>query len=219
MIPYLRTASGRKFLLINPSPSDIVLQDIAHALGNLCRFTGHTQKMYTVAEHCVLVALILREQGYNTETQLLGLLHDAAEAYVGDLSSPLKHAMDTVQPGLNTGWDHEYEPAGAAAFRKIEAGVVTAILAQYGLAGHTFSSGPVKDADIIAGITEARDLMLNCGEAYVQYGLNPLVHKPYPHNIEIALLWAQWLYTHDLSKTLKPAELYTAVFTSLMRGE
>ena len=89
--------------------------------------------------------------------------------------------------------------------------------AAYGLAGHTFSSGPVKDADIIAGITEARDLMLNYEEAYTSYGLNG--HKPYPHSIEIALLWAQWLYTHNLEVVLKPAELYTAVFKSLVRGE
>lgn len=214
-VPYLRTASGRKFPLINPSPSDIVLQDIAHALGNLCRFTGHTQRVYTVAEHCVLVALILREQGYNTETQLLGLLHDAAEAYVGDLSSPLKHAMDTIVPRD----EYENRTEGTAAFRSIEAGVVRAILVQYGFAGYeqSFSTGPIKDADIIAGITEARDLMISYDEAYTSYGLNG--HKPYPHNIEIAMLWAQWLYTHDLSKTLKPAELYKAVFTALMRGE
>lgn len=204
--PWLLTASGRHFPLLNPTTADVALQDIAHALGHLCRFTGHTKRIYTVAEHCVLVALILREQGHDTETQLLGLLHDAAEAYVGDLSSPLKWAMDAcmgpypVSPHIGT-W----------AFREVENRVVNVILAAFGLAGYNFG-GVVKEADLIAGITEARDLLGS--EVMTTFG----PQKPYHHNIEIALLWAQWLYTHDLDVVLSPAALYKAVFASLVRG-
>ncbi len=201
--PWLLTASGIKFPLIDPKPEHVLLHDIAYALGNLCRFTGHTKRLYTVAEHCVLVALILREQGHDSDTQLLGLLHDSAEAYVGDLSHPLKKAMQSVEPGI-------YSFDGTSAFRKVERGVVNAILTRFMLhtpEGDEFG-GVVKQADYIAGITEARDLV---GD--VMWTEMPI--KPYVHHVDAALLWAQWLYVGNLDEVLTPAELYKAVFKAL----
>lgn len=66
-------------------PQDIRIGDIAHALSNLCRFTGHVRRFYSVAEHCVRVSYMVSE-----ENALWGLLHDATEAYVNDVSHPLK---------------------------------------------------------------------------------------------------------------------------------
>lgn len=84
----IQTYSGMSFDLFNPDPHRISIDDIAHALSNLCRFTGHSEKFYSIAEHSVHVASLLPSY-----LNLEGLLHDAAEAYVGDLSTPLKHSV------------------------------------------------------------------------------------------------------------------------------
>ena len=65
---------------------------IAHALSNICRYTGHTYRFYSVAQHSVLVSHVLPE-----EFQLAGLLHDIGEAFVGDLASPVKKDMPTFK--------------------------------------------------------------------------------------------------------------------------
>lgn len=198
--PWLTTVSGVRFHLMNPKPEEIRLTDIAHALGQLCRFTGHTKRPYTVAEHSVLVALILREQGYDADTQMAGLFHDAHEAYVGDLSTPMKWAMDTF----------EFVPQGhigTVPFRCIEDRIVEAISDRFCLP-HV-EQGIIKQADMIAGVTEARDL-LNGAVIY------PDPPAPYPHNVEIAMLWAQWLYTHSLDEILSPCDLFINVYSSLL---
>lgn len=91
MGPWIATYGGRHFHPLDPRPEDIDLVDIAHALGNLCRFTGHTREFYSVAQHSVLVSQSL--SGESLDVQLWGLLHDAAEAYIGDISKPLKDWM------------------------------------------------------------------------------------------------------------------------------
>lgn len=75
----------------NIKARDVRLEDVAHALSNLCRFTGHTRTFYSVAEHSVRVAACLRDEGADPLTQLWGLLHDATEAYVSDLPRPIKN--------------------------------------------------------------------------------------------------------------------------------
>lgn len=77
--------NGDFFDFDNPEIHDFDIDVIAHALSNLCRFTGHTHRHYSVAEHCVLVSRIVP-----AEFALDGLMHDAAEAYLGDVASPLK---------------------------------------------------------------------------------------------------------------------------------
>lgn len=84
------TQSGGLVDLIRPDPGTIDIRDIAHALAHLCRFNGHTRRFYSVAEHSVLVAREAMVRGASAETQMLALLHDAAEAYLGDVVRPLK---------------------------------------------------------------------------------------------------------------------------------
>jgi uncharacterized protein len=87
----LETVSGRKVDVSNPDPSTIVIGDIAWALSRMPRFSGHTIPYipYSVAQHCIRVAHELAPHG--PRVQLHGLLHDAAEAYINDLPSPVKH--------------------------------------------------------------------------------------------------------------------------------
>lgn len=81
------TFSGIWFQPLNPDPQLIELEDIATALSNMCRWTGHVSSFYSVAEHSVLASLI--------DPRLETLLHDGSEAYLCDLARPVKHA-----PGL-----------------------------------------------------------------------------------------------------------------------
>lgn len=85
--------SGRQFFPMSPRPEDVDAVDIGHALGMLCRYNGHVSHFYSVAEHSVHVSRALEAAGEDCHTQLAGLLHDAAEAYVGDMVRPLKLQM------------------------------------------------------------------------------------------------------------------------------
>lgn len=88
----ISVVGGQFFDLLDPSTSEYSIDVIAIALGNLCRYTGHVTKFYSVAEHCVLVSQIVPPK-----FALEGLLHDASEAFVGDVSSPLKKLLPEYQ--------------------------------------------------------------------------------------------------------------------------
>lgn len=85
---WMQTYTGRKFYPMAPAAEDVYPEDIAHALSLLCRYNGHVRRFYSVAEHCVHVSRSL-----GPEWALWGLLHDATEAYVGDMIRPLKLHM------------------------------------------------------------------------------------------------------------------------------
>ncbi len=80
------TYSGQVLDLYNLKPSEIELETIAHSLAHQCRFNGHTKEFYSVAQHSILVSEWLPDW-----LKMAGLLHDAAEAYIGDIITPLKY--------------------------------------------------------------------------------------------------------------------------------
>lgn len=82
---WIQTYTGKQFWPLDPKPEDICIEDIAHALSMCCRFSGHVERFYSVAEHSVLVS-----QNVPAEHRLTALLHDAAEAYLADIASPIK---------------------------------------------------------------------------------------------------------------------------------
>lgn len=88
----IQTASGRTIDIINPDPYDININDIAHALARLCRFGGHTKEFYSVAQHSLLCSL-----NVGAEHALAALMHDATEAYCGDMVGPLKCLLPAYQ--------------------------------------------------------------------------------------------------------------------------
>ena len=128
MRPEILLHSGRYLNLLEPS-GKINIRDISHALSNICRFGGHVREFYSVAQHSVYVSRI-------TES-LEGLLHDAAEAFIGDVSSPLKQLL----------------PEYKAIERRLE----QFIFEQFGL---TYPMPDVvKQADLIRLATEEDQLM------------------------------------------------------------
>lgn len=84
----ITTLSGKFFDILKPEEYEYDIEEIATALSNLCRYTGHVTRFYSVAEHSVLVSCIVPER-----LAMAGLLHDASEAYLGDVSSPLKKLL------------------------------------------------------------------------------------------------------------------------------
>lgn len=85
----INTISGNPFDIVNPKVDMIRIEDIAHALALQCRYNGHVPSFYSVAEHSVRVSDWLMEQGY-PDYAFAGLMHDASEAYIGDIVRPMK---------------------------------------------------------------------------------------------------------------------------------
>ncbi len=85
---WIMTSRGRMFYPLEPRAEDVDIRDIAHALGAVNRFNGHTSEPYSVAQHSILVSL--QFDGDGPDMALLALLHDASEAYLCDVPRPLK---------------------------------------------------------------------------------------------------------------------------------
>jgi 5'-deoxynucleotidase YfbR-like HD superfamily hydrolase len=132
--PWILTASGRRFDLLAPDPATVDPLDLAHALSNLCRFGGHTRVHYSVAQHSLLVSELA-----GRPFRLAGLLHDAAEAYVGDVVGPLARRM--------------------REFRDIERRILDAVAVRFGVPRWHLDTPEVRHADAVALLTERTSLL------------------------------------------------------------
>lgn len=138
------TASGLEFDPFSPRPDDVRLGDIAHALSNINRFCGHTTQPYSVAQHSCLVAQLVARSGAPNRAIIYGLLHDAPEAYIGDMAGPLKR--DSRLSGYNT----------------MENEIMISILDHFSIDPDDDDIIAVKAADRMALEAERRDLMPAC---------------------------------------------------------
>lgn len=145
--PAMQTRWGRAFYPLDPRPEDIDIADIASALSKLCRYTGHTKTFYSVAQHCVLVSTLVPE-----EHARWGLLHDASEAYTGDMSRPMKLAIRS----FNCDRPMAEDPLG---YDWIANNIEKVIAEKFGC-NHRFSREKVKAADIMAAAIEKSDVMI-----------------------------------------------------------
>ncbi len=139
MIAAIETYSGISFQPLDPSPNLLDIEDIAHALSQQCRFSGHTRVHYSVAEHSVRVSELLKSWGFSKQVQLWGLLHDASEAYLADIPAPLKAAPEFM------------------GYRIAETELMIAVCDRFGLPHDEPDAVRIADATLLA--TEARDLM------------------------------------------------------------
>jgi hypothetical protein len=130
--PTIRTAAGRPFSFIDPDSTPLSIEVMAHALSNICRFTGHCREFYSVAQHSVLTSFIVPPQH---AMQALG--HDLGESVMNDISSPLKRLLPD--------------------YKVIEDRCERSIWRSLGLP--EVLPPEVKHADAVAYVTERRDLM------------------------------------------------------------
>ena len=91
---YITTYTGKHFDPIQPEPGVFDLTDISHALSLLCRGNGHMKHFYSVAQHSIACAEEAKARGYSARVQLGCLLHDASEAYLSDVTRPVKKDLD-----------------------------------------------------------------------------------------------------------------------------
>jgi hypothetical protein len=151
---WIQTYSGIKFYPLDPHLEDISIIDIAHALSNICRFTGQGSTFYSVAQHSVLVS-----QQVSKENALWGLLHDASEAYICGIARPIKKLPEM------------------APYRAIEKNLMDAIAITFGLP--VDEPEEVRAADRVLLRTEARDLHLISSD-WCCYSVVPLSIKIEP---------------------------------------
>ena len=119
------------------------LADIAHALGMQCRFNGSIIAFYSVAQHCCKVSNLLKDWGYDHDVQLAGLLHDAGEFAIGDLTKPVQRAIDATE------------------FKSLEAQILKRVYKVAGLEMNDRTSRLVKLADKDMLLVEMRSLIAN----------------------------------------------------------
>ena len=145
---YVSTFSGNRFYPLRPHIDQVAIEDIAHGLAYQCRFNGQTKTFYSIAQHSLIVASLVPPP-----LRLAALLHDAAEAYLGDMVKPLKVLLPE--------------------FAALEDKVTAIIAATYGIDFSDYA--PIKRADLVALATEKRDLMPHSAErwAYLD-GIAPL---------------------------------------------
>ena len=140
----ISTSIGLQFNIDKPDPESITLDDISLSLSRIPRFAGKTNPKlyaYTVAQHSVFVATLVAKAGGTRADIGCALLHDAAEAYVMDMPSPIKSRM--------------------AGYKEIEDRVQRVINAKYGVP-HKVAGGIVEQMDRVAVRCEQRDLMPDC---------------------------------------------------------
>jgi 5'-deoxynucleotidase YfbR-like HD superfamily hydrolase len=140
-----RMLSGRRLDLLDPSPLDIEIADIAHGLARVARWNGQTSgaHIFSVAQHTLLVEAIMRAQSprIDTRLRLAALLHDAPEYVIGDMISPFKAVL---------GGD----------YKAVERRLLSAIHIRFGLPPQlsTEIERQIKNADRGAAYLEATEL-------------------------------------------------------------
>lgn len=151
---WMETYTGRQFWPLNPMAADVDIEDIAHSLSNICRFNGHVREFYSVAQHCVQCAALLKTWGASLKIQAAGLLHDASEAYLCDVIRPVKRNLPSYG---------EYEFA-----------VLVEVGWRFQLSIEQLSDPLIQKADDVMLMTEADQLLPSRGATWSYRPCEPL---------------------------------------------
>lgn len=171
------TSRGRYFDFVDMGRNKISIEEVAHSLSHICRFTGHVKTFYSVAQHSVWVSRIVPAQH-----ALAGLLHDASEAFIGDVAAPLKQLLPD--------------------YKAVEARVEAMVLGHFGLPAKL--PAEVKHADQVMLATERRDLMPATADAWEHQvqGIAPLDAVLTPWCAERA----RWMFLHRYAELVHAAD-------------
>ena len=178
---WVPTFTGRKIYPLAPRPDDIDICDIAHALACINRFTGHASVPYSVAQHSVMVSRLVRPPLWDA-----ALLHDAAEAYLGDIARPWKSSLEVREsrplgPGMRENVRVPFRDAEDRLLRCIFAALQVSWPDAAGWRA-------IKEADTTLLVTEARDFFGHQA-AYHDWHHRPVNgYTPLPHRL-IPLSW------------------------------
>jgi len=179
--PYIETVSGKKFFFLDPKEEDFDIEDIAHALSLNCRYTGHCDRFYSVAEHCWHMSRMAPDN-----LAFASLLHDGSEAYITDIASPIK----------------QYLPE----YNKLEDLILSRLFKKYGLE-YPMSPG-VKHLDMVMLSTEAYYLLKSKGSTWSLWGNKrpPVQHDFRPIGFDPKT--AKELFLHRFYELKKQHELF-----------
>ena len=188
--PWVQLLDGSAFLLSATRRADAYfsIELIAASLAKLNRYSGHTREPWSVAQHSVLVADVLALNGDSPRVQLWGLLHDAHEAVLGDITTPVRRALGIVE-----------------RVAQLERAVDIAIYSDLGLQPPSqFVAVQVRNADLIAMATERRDLLAPCafswGAAIEAIAPAPITCEPVePRFAEMEFLGRYYELTRELA--------------------
>jgi len=154
-VTWIETYTGKRVNPMHLNEELICIEDIAHSLSLQCRFVGHCLTFYSIAEHCILVANVVGKELADNyagsaesaqRTCLAALLHDAAEAYIGDISRPVKHFH------------------GFGLVLELEHQILGKVMRKFGCIGVDW--GLIKKADDIMLATEAEYNMASSGKGW-----------------------------------------------------
>ena len=188
---HIQTFTGRHINPFDPDPDAIDIEDIAHALSHICRFTGHTHTFYSVAQHSVHVAdLVCRNTAglakpARSRAVLMALLHDASEAYLCDIPRPLKPHV-YVQPILEMAATTR---GNLCRYHDAEGSLQVMIYRRFGLTSEEISehTPAIHEADMILLATERRDLLTPTTAIWPELEhLTPLADQLYPQVPSVA---------------------------------
>jgi hypothetical protein len=139
--PWIQTLHGHVVELHNPDLTEVSIDEVAVALSRINRFSGHTLLPYNVAHHSVIVAKHLEPHG--KAMAYAGLMHDAHEAFIGDITSPVKRLCGD-------------------AFRELDERMIRAVCQRWRVSYELVTSEAVKLSDMRTLATEKRDIMSKC---------------------------------------------------------
>jgi hypothetical protein len=153
--PTILTADGNYFDFERPDPNHVTIKSVARGLANTCRFAGQCARFYSVAEHSVLLSKMVSIRGNHIER--IGLLHDAAEAFILDMPKPLKEMLPD--------------------YKAVESRVEEVVFSKFGFSNPL--PAIIKDADRRMLATEQSQIMFNTDDWKWTHSV-----IPYPLKIE-----------------------------------